>query len=96
MLTNCGIPRKRVEFFDPMIFTIKQNNRFPAIAPIGNIDPVQDNSSIVNGPDSIGVSLDCNNGNAVVSQTKPGPVHSISKFAGKTKNKSRLLVERKF
>lgn len=95
MLTNCGIPRKRVEFFDPMIFTMKQNNRFPAIAPIGINDPVHDNSSIVNGPDSIGVSSEFNNGNAVVSQTIPGPVHSISKFAGETKNKSKLLVERK-
>lgn len=80
IFTAWGIPRRRVEFLEPNQFTIKPKNKFAINAPNDNSDPAHDNSEVVNGPDSNGVSFDRNNGKAVVNHAIPVPYPINSKF----------------
>lgn len=57
-----GNASNSIDRFDPMRLIKYPNDREPNNAPMQFTEPIQDNSSLVSGPEMSGVSSDCNLG----------------------------------
>lgn len=91
-ITKAGIASMRRASLQPNKAAIYPHDNEPIKAPKQIIEPSQEISAIVTGPDSSGVSSDCRIESAGDNQPIMTPCENIIVFASQRKNKNILQL----